>query len=97
MEARDAVKHGSVRNGHEDLFWNHQAFQVHDCRVHGEVFAQSILEYGSVGSQSDVMDSLRAAGSALVDGVKDIDPRTWWAVAGLLLVLMIFTRQSRQH
>lgn len=63
-----------------------------------DVFAQSILEYGSVNaSGADLMDSLRSAGAAFMDGVKDIDPRTWWVVGGLLLVLMFFTRHSRQH
>ncbi|MFN7982650.1 MAG: hypothetical protein U0Q11_12390 [Vicinamibacterales bacterium] len=63
-----------------------------------DVFAQAILEYGNLSSSSgDVMDSLRSAGAAIMDGVKDIDPRTWWAVGGLLLVLMFFTRHSRQH
>lgn len=62
-----------------------------------DFFAQSILEYGGLGSGGDIMDSLRSAGSALMNGVKDVDPRTWWVVGGLLIVLMFLTRHSRQH
>lgn len=60
-------------------------------------FAQSILEYGGLGSGGDIVDSLKSAGSALMNGVKDLDSRTWWAVGGLLVVVMFLTRHSRQH
>lgn len=61
------------------------------------IFAQSILEYGGLGSGDSLMDSLRSAGSAFMDGIRDIDPRAWWAIGGLLVVLMFLTRHSRQH
>jgi hypothetical protein len=80
-----------------DLCWKPRRDQAHDCRVRLDVFAQSILEYSGVGSGGDIVDSLRSAGSALMNGLRDLDPRTWWVVGGLLVVLMFLTRHSRQH
>ncbi len=60
-------------------------------------FAQSILEYTAVGSVSGLADTLRTAASSLMDGLKDIDQRTWMVIGGVLVVMMFLTRQSRRH
>jgi hypothetical protein len=59
------------------------------------VFAQSILEYVGLGSSSSTLgESLRNAFSSFVDGLRDIDARTWMIVGTILLVLAFLTRRS---
>lgn len=60
-------------------------------------FAQSILEYTKVGSASGLMDTVSTAVESLMDGLRDIDQRTWMIIGGVLLVLMFLTRQSRRR
>jgi hypothetical protein len=61
------------------------------------LFAQSVFEYSSAKSRTDAVDTLRAAGAALLKGLEGIDSQTWMIIGGVLLVLMFLTRHSRQH
>lgn len=60
------------------------------------LLAQSLLEYGGLGSSgSAVSDSLSDVGTRLVDSLRDVDQKTWLMIGGALLVLAFLTRRKR--
>ena len=60
-------------------------------------FAQSILEYVSLGSRSEVTDSASTFVSNLWQGLRGIDQRSWMIIGGVLVVLWFLTRRSRMQ
>ena len=60
-------------------------------------FAQSILEYVGLGSQSAVTDSVSTFVSNLWTGLLRIDQQTWMIIGVVLIVLWFLTRRSRMR
>jgi len=60
------------------------------------LLAQSLLEYGSLGSTAtSISDSVGDLGTGFVDGLRDVDRNTWLAIGAALLVLAFLTRRKR--
>ena len=60
-------------------------------------FAQSILEYVGLGSQSGATDSASTFVSNLWQGLLRIDQRSWMIIGVVLIVLWFLTRRSRMR
>ncbi len=60
------------------------------------LLAQSLLEYGGLGStSSSISDSMGDAGTKLIDGLLRVDRNTWLAIGAVVLVLAYLTRRKR--
>lgn len=60
------------------------------------LLAQSLLEYGSLGSAAASMtESVSEVSLRLIDGLRDVDQSTWLTIGGILVVLAYLTRRKR--
>ena len=61
------------------------------------LFAQSLLEYSGVSSNSTLAESIGSVFTRFWDGVRMMDQNTWIAIGGAVLVLAYMTRRSRRQ
>jgi hypothetical protein len=61
------------------------------------LYAQGLGEYAGAGSNAPLAGSARDFGSTLLNGIRDIDQQTWLLLAGGAILLLLFTRRSKQR
>ena len=61
------------------------------------LFAQSLVEYSGVSSNSTLAQSIGGMFNRFWDGARAMDQNTWLAIGGALVVLAFLTRRSRRQ
>jgi len=61
------------------------------------LFAQSLVEYSGVSSNSTLAQSIGGMFNRFWDGARAMDQNTWLTIGGALVVLAFLTRRSRRQ
>ena len=61
------------------------------------LFAQSLVEYSGVSSNSTLAQSIECMFNRFWDGSRGMDQSTWLTIGGALVVLAFLTRRSRRQ
>ena len=61
------------------------------------LFAQSLVEYSGVSSNSTLAQSIEGMFNRFWDGARAMDESTWLTIGGALVVLAFLTRRSRRQ